>query len=67
MADLLLAGLRGRPPVLEEPRPENPLFDRAFYAENNPYVVKGGIDLYVHYSYFGCRNGYDPNPYFKSA
>ena len=67
VTDLLLAGLRGRPGAQEAPRPENPLFDRAFYAENNPFVVKGGIDLYVHYSYFGCRNGYDPNPYFSSA
>ena len=45
----------------------NPLFDRAFYAESYPLVVKGGKDLYDHYVYFGFRNGYDPNPYFDSA
>lgn len=64
--DLLLAGL-GRSPAQEAPRPDNPLFDRAFYAEKNPHVVKGGIDLHEHYSCFGCRNGYDPNEYFDSA
>ena len=66
VSDVLFAGLRGRKPE-EAPRPENPLFDHAFYGANNPHVVKGGIDLHVHYSYFGCRNGYDPNPYFSSG
>jgi hypothetical protein len=30
-------------------------------------VVRGGVDLHLHYAHFGCRNGYDPNAYFRSA
>lgn len=67
VTDLFLAGRRARKTADDPPPPENPLFDRAFYAETHPHVVKGGIDLHLHYAYFGCRNGYDPNPYFRSA
>ena len=67
VTDLFLAGRRARKAAEEPPPPDNPLFDRAFYAETNPHVVKGGIDLHLHYAHFGCRNGYDPNAYFHSA
>lgn len=47
--------------------PANPLFDRDYYARNNPDVVDGGVDLYDHYCYFGYRHGCKPNAYFDSG
>ena len=44
-----------------------PLFDSAFYLENNPDVREAGINPLHHYLVHGFREGRNPNPLFYSA
>jgi GT2 family glycosyltransferase len=44
-----------------------PLFDRAWYLENNPDVRQAGLDPFLHFVASGSRNGRSPSPLFDAA
>ncbi len=56
---LTVGGREGRDP--------NPLFDTAWYAEQNPDVARHGANPLLHYLQAGAAEGRDPNPFFSSA
>ena len=43
------------------------LFDRNYYSQNNPDVVRAGLDPLGHYLQKGGLEGRNPNPFFDSA
>ena len=60
--------LRQLPPVRRrEIRGPHPLFDQAWYIENNPDVVNAGFDPLSHYIRFGRAEGRKPNLFFDPA
>ncbi len=56
---LTVGGAEGRDP--------NPLFDTAWYVEQNPDVAREGANPLLHYLLSGAAEGRDPNPFFSSA
>ncbi len=56
---LTVGGKAGRDP--------NPLFDTAWYVEQNPDVAREGANPLLHYLGAGAAEGRDPNPFFSSA
>ena len=48
-----------------EARDPHPLFDTAWYLENNPDVQAAGVNPLVHYIGTGWREGREPNPAFN--
>ena len=47
-----------------EGRAPHPLFDSAYYLEENPDVAAAGIDPLVHFTHFGAFEGRNPHPLF---
>ena len=43
---------------------ETPLFQETWYLQNNPDVLKNGMDPADHYRLYGEAEGRRPNPYF---
>jgi hypothetical protein len=48
-------------------RNPHPLFDTAFYLQQNPDVEAAGMDPLVHYIVFGSLEGRHPHPLFDST
>lgn len=53
-------------PALLSERPKNPLFDAAYYLDENPDVRTSGVDPYVHYLRKGILEGRNPHPLFDT-
>jgi GT2 family glycosyltransferase len=42
------------------------LFDRDWYVEQNPDIVRSGADVVLHWLVEGWKEGRDPNPFFDA-
>jgi GT2 family glycosyltransferase/glycosyltransferase involved in cell wall biosynthesis len=42
------------------------MFDRDWYVEHNPDIVRSGADVVLHWLVEGWKEGRDPNPFFNS-
>ena len=45
----------------------DPLFDRQFYLEHYPDVIRSGIDPAAHFLLYGARESRQPHPMFDTA
>jgi hypothetical protein len=51
----------------QQQRNPNPLFDTAFYLDNNRDVVTSGMNPLLHYIRFGADERRNPSPYFDTG
>ena len=45
---------------------KNNLFDTEYYLENHESVRKDGMDVLLHYIYYGSKKGYNPSIEFNT-